>query len=374
MASYSVMQSPPGPETVIDGIRYLYFGGTSYLGLAGHPEVIEAGCAAFRQFGVHAATSRTRFGASPPVLEVERRAATFFGTEDAFYFGGGYHSSHILVEAVAADVDAVLLDDASHYSVAQAALISAKPIVRYRHGDLADLARLAASHARVLVMADGVSPATGEPAPVREMIEVLGNRAGATLVLDDAHGFGVLGGDGRGVLDAAQLWPHANGGPAASGVILCVGGTLSKALGGHGGIIPGTRAFVARLSSRSSYLAGASAPAAAVAAASARALQLVVETPSLREGLKANVRFVRDGLRQMGLAVPDGESAHIGVSIGDADRMERIHIALKAQGVLVPYVTGYRGVAAEGLLRVAVFATHQRHQLERFLATLRTMI
>jgi hypothetical protein len=95
------MESAPGPETVIDGVRYLYFGGTSYLGLANHPEVIAAGCEALRRYGVHSATTRARFGTNPPVLGVERQAAEFFGTGDAFYFHSGYVANHILVAALA---------------------------------------------------------------------------------------------------------------------------------------------------------------------------------------------------------------------------------------------------------------------------------
>ena len=124
MSPISLMQSPPGPETIIDGVRYLYFAGTSYLGLAAHPEVIEAGCEAMRRYGVHSATTRARFGTIPPVLEVEQRAAEFFGTEDAFYFGSGYIANHIMVAALAPEVDAVLVDEAAHYCVAEAARLS----------------------------------------------------------------------------------------------------------------------------------------------------------------------------------------------------------------------------------------------------------
>src|SRR5262245_28491450 len=106
MPPVSLMESPPSTETVIDGVRYLYFAGTSYFGLAAHPEVIEAGCAALREFGVHTATTRARFGTSPPVLAVEELAARYFGTEDAFYFGSGYAANHIMVAALAPVADA----------------------------------------------------------------------------------------------------------------------------------------------------------------------------------------------------------------------------------------------------------------------------
>lgn len=374
MSAYSLMQSAPGPETIIDGVRYLYFGGTSYLGLANHPEVIEAGCAALRRYGVHSATTRARFGTNPPVLEVERRAAEFFGTEDAFYFGSGYQSNHILVAALAADADVVLVDEAAHYCVLEATRLAGIPVHTFRHRDPTDLRRVAAPHHRVLVLADGVNPSTGTEAPVREYLAALANRQYATLLLDDAHGFGVLGEHGRGLLDELNLWPHVNGGPAVNGVRLCVGGTLAKALGGFGGIIPGTREFVERARKSSHYFDGASAPASAEAGATAKALELVLREPELRDRLRTNVRHVRAGLRELGLIVPDGDTANFGVTVGDAANMRRIHEALKARGIMLPYVGAYSGLPPEGVLRFAIFATHTTAQLDRLLAELRAVL
>src|SRR5512135_1461253 len=104
--SRPVMTSPPGPVTVIGGRSYFYFAGTGYLGLAGHPEVIQAACTAVQRYGVHTATSRSGFGNNPLTLEVEQRAAEFFHTEDAFYFASGYAGNHIVLQALAERVDA----------------------------------------------------------------------------------------------------------------------------------------------------------------------------------------------------------------------------------------------------------------------------
>ncbi len=371
MSTFSIMQSAPGPETVIDGVRYLYFGGTSYLGLANHPEVIEAGCAALRQYGVHSATTRARFGTNPPVLEVERRAAKFFGTEDAFYFGSGYMANHIMATALAPDVDAVLVDEAAHYCVIEATRLAGKPVHTFRHRDPESLAKLAAQHARVLVMADGVGPSSGTLAPVRDYLAALQGREYAALLLDDAHGFGVLGEHGRGLLDQLALWSHVNGGLSAAGVNLYACGTLAKALGGFGGVIPGKREFIERARQSSHYFDGASAPASAEAGATATALEIVLREPELRERLRANVRQVRAELRELGIAVPEGEAANFGVTIGGAENMRRISEALKARGILLPYVGTYSGIPLEGVLRFAIFATHTSEQLERLLADLR---
>jgi 8-amino-7-oxononanoate synthase len=374
MPVFTLMQSAPGPEVVIDGMQYLYFGGTGYLGLASHPEVIEAACVAVRRYGVHTATSRARLGTNPPVLEVEERAAVFFGSEEAFYFSSGYVANHIMVAALAAEAEAVLVDEAAHYCVLEAARVANRPVTTFRHRDAEDLARLARQGRRVLVLADGVGPSTGLTAAVEGYLAALKGCESAALVLDDAHGFGVLGENGRGLYDELGLWPRVNNGNREGGVRLHVCGTLAKALGGFGGIIPGTKEFVARARTASHYFDGASAPASAEAGATAKALEIVMREPGLRLQLRENTLRLRRGLRALGLAVPEGVTANFGISVGDAENMRRIHEALKAGGIMLPYVTAYAGVPPEGLLRFAVFANHSTAQIDRLVAELRALL
>jgi len=374
----AIMESPPGPETVLDGVRYLYFAGTSYLGLAGHPEVIEAGCAALRQYGVHSATTRARFGSTPPVLEVERRAAEYFGTEDAFYFASGYVANHILVAALASSADAICLETTAHFSVQEAARLANLPVKTFLSGDAEDLRRACHGFERVAVMADAVGPSTGRLGPVATYLAVLENLPGirhATLLLDDAHGVGVLGPNGRGLLDELGLWERANGQASSPPrVELCVGGTLAKALGGFGGIIPGSRDFLRRVRAASHYFDGASAPASPVAGASAKALEIALKHPDLRARLRGNVLRLRAGLRELGLPVPEGAAAHVGVSIGSGDHMSSVEQELKHRGIVVPYLANYSGSAPQGLLRIAVFANHTEEQIDRLLAALREIL
>jgi 8-amino-7-oxononanoate synthase len=369
-----IMTGPPGPETSIDGITYLYFAGTNYLGLAAHPEVIEAGCRALRDFGVHSATSRSGFGTNGPVQAVERRAAAFFGTEEAYYLSSGYFAPQITIRALAREADIVLLDDAAHYSSQDAGRLAGIPALSFRTRDPSDLARSVEGHRRVLVLADAVGPATGELAPVLEYIAVLERLERATLLLDDAHGIGLLGDQGRGLLDHLRLWPRANGHNSAGGVGLAVCGTLAKAIGGFGGVIPGTGDFVGAARRGSHHFEGASAPPCGAAGATAMALEVAAREPRRRDQVRENASRLRRGLRKLGLAAPDGPTAHLGLNMGDAANMRRIHASLKARQILVPYFESYSGLPPEGVLRFAVFADHTADQIDHLLSELREIL
>ncbi len=372
MSRPHLMQSRSGPETVIDGVTYLYFGGTSYLGIQSRDEVVAAGCAALEKYGLHTGTSRAGYGTSDPLLDIERRAAEFFGTEDAFYFGSGYVANHVMVGALG-DADLILVDEGAHFCVREAARLGGGEVVTFKHRDPADLKRLSARGGKVLVMADAVGPSSGTLAPVAEYLAALDGLE-ATLLLDDAHGFGVLGPDGRGLLDALGLWENTNGGAAVGGVEIAVCGTLAKALGGFGGIVPGTREFVGRARRSSHYFDGASPQPPAITAAAARALEIVMAEPELRTRLRANTLRLRAGLRELGLSAPETETAQFGVTVGDTDQMRGIHQALKEHGILLPFVPAYSGIPREGVLRFAVTPAHTDAQIDRLLSELGSLL
>jgi len=374
------MQSPPAPETVIDGQRYLYFAGTAYLGLQGHPEVVRAACRAAEQYGVGSATSRAGFGDTPPVVEVERLAAELLGAESAFYFPSGYVGNHVLVEAVREQVGAVFVDEASHYCVHEAARLSGRPVWQFAHARPEDLrlkldARLPAG-ASPLVLTDGVFSARGDVAPLAEYRAVLADYAGSVLTVDDAHGVGVLGERGRGTFEHAGLFDvgvntaAVLGGPAGRPPALLCCATLSKALGGYGGIIPGEAALVERLKSAAPHYAGMSPPPPPVAAASARALQLVLDRPDLLKRLRRNVAALKGGLRERGFDVAPTPVPIVALELGDAANMQRIQRTLMDRGIVISYFRAYSGLGPQGALRIALFATHTEAMIERLLDAL----
>ncbi|MBN1912098.1 MAG: pyridoxal phosphate-dependent aminotransferase family protein [Pirellulales bacterium] len=375
-----IMQSPPGPYTVLDGKRYLYFSGTGYLGLQGHPEVIRAACEATQKYGMGSATSRVGAGEMPPLIEVEKNAAELFGCEDAFYFPSAYSGNTILALALDGQFDAVFTDERSHYSVVEAARLTQKPVHEFAHADPDDLVRQIKTHlasgGRPLVMSDGVFPGRGDYPPIQDYCRVLAEFPGVLLSIDDAHSVGVLGDHGRGTYEHTGVYDRgvnrmADGG---DGPRLFFCGTMSKAFGGYGGIIPGDAAFIKHLKDTSTYFRGSNPPPAPAAAASARALRLVMDDPSILAGSRRNVAAVKAGLRELGLTDNDSPVAFVGATIGDADHMKRMHAALLERGIYVTYRATYSGLGAEGAIRIAVLANHTDEMITQLLDTLRSLV
>ncbi|MCA8955980.1 MAG: pyridoxal phosphate-dependent aminotransferase family protein, partial [Planctomycetes bacterium] len=192
----------------------------------------------------------------------------------------------------------------------------------------------------------------------------------AVLLVDDAHGFGTLGTAGRGTLEHFGLWERANRGLEPTGLTVLVTGTLSKALGGFGGILPGSTALLRAVQRANAAHAGASALPAPVAAAGARALQVLGAAPQLRSALQHNAHYVRQGLRGLGLPVDDLPTPVVGFTWRDAAAMRGLHRALLQAGSFVPYLDDYAGVGPDGAMRVAVCATHTTVQIDRLLTRL----
>lgn len=377
-----VMDSPPGPVVRIDGREVLYFAGTGYLGLQGDPRVIAAACDAVRRHGVHAATTRSGFGDTRLLQEVESLCARLMGCESALYFASGYAGMGILADAAAGATDLVLADEWLHNAGLDAARLTGAPIERFRHGDADDLRRRLRERpkaGRVLVMCDGVSPVRGDIAPVADYLEVLSERPECRLMIDDAHGLGVLGANGRGSVehaaDASGVPIGVNAGfDAAAEREVWVVGTLSKAIGGWGGVIAGSAAFVERLRERSRWFNGAAACPAPAAGATAEALRICLSGDDRRRDLARNTRHLRQGLRDLGLDVEDWPTPILCIRIGDGDRMARLQRDLLERGIAIAHSRNYAGVDAEGALRIAVFADHTPAMIERLVDTMRTLL
>lgn len=384
LRSERLLQSAAGPEVSIDGRPYLYFGGTGYLGLQSHPDVLAAAINATQRYGMGSATTRAAFGTTPPIREVEREMADWFETEDAFYFPSGYAGASIVLDMLSAErYDMVLLDEASHYSLWDAARATGLAVgyFQHRNADALEIclqdARSHGNH-RAIVLTDAVFAATGRIAPLDEYLEVISRYDGVELLIDDAHGLGVLGEQGRGAPEHfGLLSPPWNGMPASTtdhGVACYHTATLSKAIGGYGGILVGSQEFIAAAIRSPDYYRGASPLPSPVAAATAEAIRIVRDSPQLRESLHSNTRHLRNGLRTLGLEVDDDPTPIVSLTIGTAATMQRIQTTMAGQGVIIAYFDRYAGLPQEGALRIAVFANHTTEQIDRLIESLGSIL
>ena len=361
------MESGPGPWTVINGRRCLYFGGTGYLGLQTHPEVIRAAQDALARYGTCSATSRTGFGTTPLYQEVERTAARFFGVEDAVYLASGYLANVAGLDALAqlGRFDAIFLDEGAHWSLGDLVPALRRPVVPFAHRDPDDLAaklraHLGAGH-RPLVASDGVFPTFGTIAPVPAYLAAVQPYEGCVW-LDDCHGIGVLGPNGRGTSEHFGLTSQR----------VFFGGTTSKAIGAHGGIIPGTAELV-RLIREGHVVSGSNAPSSAAAAAAVTGMTLMMAHPHLRARLRDNALRLKSGLARLGFPQEDSPVPVAAWALPAAADMDRVHAELMRRDIAIQR-TRYIGGGADGLLRAVVFATHEPAQIDRLLSELEAVL
>lgn len=388
------LDGPPDVHVSVAGRTYQYHGGSGYFGLQCHPEVLAATCEATLRYGVGTATSRTAL-TSPPVFEVERRIATIFGTSRAFYTSSGYMANQLLVDALTGTFEKVFIDEAAHHSLFDAVHNIREgrysPVV-FRHRDTADLEEKLETtlqwNERPLVLTDGLFSLLGTIAPVDRYIELLSRYDGASLLVDDAHGIGVLGRNGRGTLEhfgldtaranLTQVDPNEqfafslDGGAGEScPVSVYLSLTMSKAVGGYGGVIPGSDAFVERLMERSRIFAGASAPPSPIAAATSKGLAVLFDDARLREQMRDKSRYLKSRLREEGFDPGEGTVPIATLTLGSALNMRRIQQELSRKGILLSYIPRRPGLGSEGALRIAVFATHTDEMIDTLADTLR---
>jgi 7-keto-8-aminopelargonate synthetase-like enzyme len=361
------MDSGPGPETVINGKRYLYFGGTGYFSFQTRPELIQAAQKGLAEFGLCTATSRNIFGTSPLHLEVEKKAREFFASEDAIYLPSGYLINIAGFQALSQlnRFDVIYVDEGAHWSITDFMHAVEKPVVTFAHADAGDLGRKLKANLRAgqrpLVASDGIFPTFGKIAPLPAYLELVESYDGC-LWVDDCHAIGVLGEHGRGTYEHFGMRSDR----------LYFGGTLSKAVGAHGGIIPGKEEFI--LPVRAGHVAnGANASVSAAAAAAAKGLDLMMARPELRRQLWRNSRHLKSGLRAMGFDQDDTPVPAAAWALKTGEDMDRVHAALMERGIAIQR-THYVGAGPNGLLRAVVFADHTPEQIDRMLEELKSLV
>lgn len=338
-----------------EGRRLLLLCSNDYLGLASHPALAEAAAAALRESGTGAGASRLISGSMRMHRVLEERFAAWKKTERALVFPTGYHANIGVITALVSRGDAVFSDQLNHASLIDGCRLSGAAVHVYPHADVAALeGLLRRSDARHrLIITDSVFSMDGDLAPLPEICD-LADRCGAFVMVDDAHGTGVLGATGAGAVEHFCL----------HGRIDVQMATLGKALGGAGAVVCAAAPVVDLLVNRARSFIYTTGMPPAVAASALAAADLVQREPQRLAALRDNATRLRAGLRQIGYDVPDGETPIVPVLLGDSEVAMEASRRLLDEGVFVQAIrppTVPRGTAR---LRVTVMATHTRDDID----------
>jgi 8-amino-7-oxononanoate synthase len=371
MPYFRVLEGPAGPVVAMEGRERIMLGSNNYLGLTGDPRVKEAARQALERFGTGLTGSRFLNGTLSLHLELERELADWMGTEEALVFTTGYLANTGAIGTLLEPGDTVICDSGDHASILDAVSMSRARIRPFRHNRLDKLetmlGRAESDGGGVLVVVDGVFSMEGDLAPIPD-IAALCRDHGARLMIDEAHGVGVLGARGAGACEAFDCEDEVD----------LRMGTFSKSLASCGGFLAGPADVIdfLRVQSRSFMFTAAAVPAAIGAARGALEIIRSEEGPQLMAKVLDNARYLHDGLAERGYRVmtpnqlPDGSEVItpiVPVLVGEDWQAVLLWKALYDAGVYVN-VAIYPAVQRGGaLLRTSVMATHEREQLDRAL-------
>lgn len=350
------VQSYDGPRVMINGKSMLLMCSNDYLGLANHPALSEAACAAMKRYGFGSGASRLVSGSSALHHELERRLALFKGTEAALVLNSGYAANTGIIPAIVGSEDVVLSDSMNHASIVDGCRLSKAVVQVYRHKDVAHVEEILKNSVhcrRKLIITDGVFSMDGDIAPLPELVS-LAEKYGAILMLDDAHATGVLGKTGKGTMEHFGL---------ATGVHIQMG-TLGKALGSFGAYAAGDQELIDLLINRSRSFIYSTALPPAVCAASIAALDIVKNDPDRRARLWRNCERFVAGLKTLGIATGESETPIIPIVIGDSARALNVAEKLFECGIYAIAIRPPTVPEGTARIRMTLMATHSDQDVD----------
>jgi len=356
-----LLESPQGPEVVVDGKPLLAFCNNDYMGLANHPDVITAWKAGAERWGVGGGASHLVIGHSTPHHELEEALADLTGRPRALLFSNGYMANLGAVTALVGQGDTVLEDRLNHASLLDAGLLSGARFSRYLHNDADSLAtRLEKSVGDTLVVTDGVFSMDGDIADLPALATVA-KAKNAWLMVDDAHGFGPLGESGAGIVEHFGL--------SMDDVPVLIG-TLGKSFGTAGAFVAGSEELIETLIQFARpYIYTTSQPPA-LACATLKSLELLRTEHWRREHLRALIKQFRDGAQAIGLELMDSFTPIQPILIGDSGRALRLSQMLRDGGLMVTAIRPPTVPAGSARLRVTLSAAHSEAQVQLLLEAL----
>ena len=359
------LQSPQAPHIVVDGQPYLSFCSNDYLGLANHAQLIAALQQGAQQYGVGAGAAHLVSGHMQPHEELEHALADFVGKPAALLFSTGYMANLGIVQALVGKADTVFADKLNHASLNDAMLLSRASIKRYRHNDMTQLASLLeqAASGRKLVITDAVFSMDGDVAPLPELL-ALCEQHDAWLLIDDAHGFGVLGEQGRGSL--------AHFGISSKRIIYM--GTLGKAAGVFGAFVAAEQVVIDTLVNHArSYIYTTASPPA-LARALLASLRLIANGDALRGHLQGLISQLRSGLRGLPWTVMPSVTAIQPLLVGDNQAALNLSDELRERGIWVAAIRPPTVPQGTARLRITLSAAHSAADVTRLIEALHELV
>lgn len=358
-----ILEGAQGPEIIVDGKRYLSFCSNDYLGLASHPDLIRAMQEAAHTYGVGSGAAHLVSGHSIVHHQLEEELADWTGAERALLFSTGYMANLGVVGALLERGDRLYEDRLNHASLLDAARISGARLIRYQHADADDVQeRIMHEHRCEMLASDGVFSMDGDVLPLAELDQIA-NDKNAWLLVDDAHGLGVIGTEGRGSYNYFNMKPEGN---------RILMGTLGKAFGCFGAFVAGSKSVIETLiQSARTYIYTTATPPA-LAAATRTALGIVRQEEWRREKLQQLIRRFRNGAEALDLDMMPSRTPIQPLLAGDAAHALYLSTALQSRGILVPAIRPPTVPDGQARLRITFSAAHEEHHVDSLLAALET--
>lgn len=356
---YREMRTVEGEQdssVVINGKRVLMFSSNNYLGLANHPGLKKASMDAALYYGTGSGGSRLISGSMEVHRTLEKELALFKGTDGALLFSSGYHANVGAISALAGEGDLILSDEFNHASIVDGCRLSRGEVRVYKHGDmnsLKEILRRSSKFKQRLIVTDSVFSVDGDIAPLPDIVD-LAEKYSALVMVDDAHGTGVLGKKGKGAIEHFGL----------EGKVEIQMGTLGKALGSFGAYIAGSEDLIHYLVNKTRSLLYTTALPPSVCGSALAALKILGERPELVSELRNNASYFRKGMRDLGYPIPESGTSILPLILRDPFLTMNMARSLFDEGV---YVQGIRPpTVPEGTsrLRITLMASHTREQLD----------
>jgi 8-amino-7-oxononanoate synthase len=353
------VEGEQSPTLMLDGREVLNFCSNNYLGLANHPALKLAAREAIDRYGCSGAASRLISGNMTLHEELEEKIARLKNTEASLVFNSGFQANVGMIPALAGEGDAIFSDALNHASIIDGCRLAGAKTVVYPHCDMArleDALKKAPAGGRKLIVTETLFSMDGDEAPLTEIVE-LAERHGAVIMVDEAHATGVAGPNGAGVVAKLGLGER----------IAVQMGTLGKALGGFGAYVAGGSSLREFLINRCRSFIFATALPPPVLAAAIAAVDLLYQEPERRLALWHNIRAMREGLRNLGFSLGNGESQILPLVIGDAEKCMAFSERLLQKGIFTQGIRPPTVPEGTSRLRITLMATHTHEHLHRAL-------